>query len=161
MLKTLGSRYLTSLFDAPGNSMDAIVQQATSLISACYGYTNCSTMSETRLKVWLSKMGRGTSTPKLCTLPPTTEAFRENVLRAHHRALIWMSLHEQNFPKLDTTGYGRIENVKNRSLQPITLPDDIELAPEIILRLIRCGCHSTTPCSSHACSCHSANMKCT
>ena len=128
-----------------------------SFISMCYGQTNCSTMSETRLKVWLSKTGKGASTPKLCTLPPTTEAFRENVKRAHNQALVWLSLEAQNPPELDAMEYGWVNDDQNKSLQPVTLPDEAELAPEMVLHLIKCGCHTATPCSSHACSC----MKCT
>ena len=85
VLKTLRPGHLLNLLGAPGYSMEFVIQQATSFISASYGQTICSAMSETRLKVWLSKTGKGSSTPKLCTLPPTTEAFKENVKRAHHR----------------------------------------------------------------------------
>ena len=148
---------LTSLYCCYG----ICIQQATSFISACHGQTHCSTMSETRLKVWLSKPGKGSSTPKLYTLPPTTEAFKENVKRAHHQALVWQSLEAQNPPELNSTEYGWVKDDQNKSLQPVTLPDEVELVPEMVLRLIKCGYHSTTPCSSRACSCNSANMKCT
>ena len=50
-LKTLRSGHSLNLVGAPGHSMEYVIQQATSFISACYGQTNCSTMSETRLKV--------------------------------------------------------------------------------------------------------------
>ena len=125
-------------------------------ISACYGQTNCSTLSETRLKVWLSKTGKGSSTPKLCALP-----FKESVKRAHHQALVWQSLEAQNPPELDSTEYGWVKDGQNKSLQPVTLPDEVELVPEMVLRLIKYGCHSTTPCSSRACSYNYTNMKCT
>ena len=141
--------------------MECGIQQSTSFISACYGQTNCSTMSETRLKVWLSKTGKRSSTLKLCTLSPTTEAFKENVKRAHNQALIWLSLEAQNPPKLDAMEYGWVKDDQNKSLQPVTLPDKVKLAPEMVLHLIKCGCHTATPCSSRACSCNSANMKCT
>ena len=159
VLKTLRSGHSLNLLGARGHSMEYVIQQATSFISACYGQTNCSTISETRLKVWLSKTGKGSSTPKLCTLPPTTEAFKENVKRAHNQALVWQSLEAQNPPELDSTEYGWVNDDQNKSLQPVTLPDEVELVPEMVLRLIKCGCHSTTPCSSSACSCNYANMK--
>jgi len=161
VLKKLQSGHSLNLLGAPGHSMESVIQQATSFLSACYGQTDCSTMSETRLKVWLSQTGKGSSTPKLCTLPPTTEAFKENVKRAHYQALVWRSLEAQNPPELDSTEYGWVKDDQNKSLQPVTLPDEVQLAPEMVLRLIKCGCHSTTPCSSRACSCNSANMKCT
>ena len=154
VLKTLRSGHSFNLLGAPGHSMEYVIQQATSFISACYGQTNCSTISETRLKVWLSKTGKGSSTPKLCTLPPTTEAFKGNVKRAYHQVLVWQSLEAQNPPELDSTEYGWVNDDQNKSLQPVTLPDEVELVPEMVLRLIKCGCHSTTPCSSSACSCN-------
>ena len=41
-------------------------------------------MSETRNVSWAEKVGKGsTSTPHLNNIPPTTEAFIENVKRAH------------------------------------------------------------------------------
>ena len=135
--------------------MEYVIQQATSFISASYAQTNCSTMSETRLKVWLSKTGKGSSTLKLCTLPPTTEAFKENFKIAHHQALVWQSLEAQNPLEMDSTENGWVKDDQNKSLQHVNLPDEIELVPEMVLRLIKRGCHSTTPCSSRA------NMKCT
>ena len=161
VLKTLCSGHSLNLLGAPGHSMKYVIQQATSFISACYGHTNCSTMLETRLKVWLSKTGKGSSTPKLCTLLPTTEAFKENVKRAHNQAFAWQSLEAQNPSELDSTEYGWVNDDQNKSLQLVPLPDEVELVPEMVLRLIKCGCHSTTPCSSIACRCNYANMKCT
>ena len=142
VLKTLRSGHSLNLLGAPGHSMEYVTQQATSFIPACYGQTNCSTMSETR-----------------CTLPPTTETFKENIKRAHNQALLWQSLEAQNPPELGSTEYGWVNDDQNKSLHPVTLPDEVELVPEVVLRLIKCGCHSTTPCSSSACSCNCANMK--
>ena len=161
VLKTLRLGHSLNLLGAPGHSMEYVIQQATSIISACYGQPNCSTMSETMLKVRLSKTGKGSSTPKLCTWPPKTEAFKENVKIAHNQALVWQSLEAQNPPELDSTEYGWVNDDQNKSLQPVILPDEVELVPWMVLRLIKCGCHSTTPCSPSACSCNYANMKCT
>ncbi|KAG1677170.1 hypothetical protein GQR58_013974 [Nymphon striatum] len=131
VLKTLRSGHSLNLLGAPGHSMESVIQQATSFISACYGQTDCSTMPETRLKVWLSQTGKGSSTPKLCTLPPTTEAFKENFKRAHYQALVWRSLEAQNPPELDSTEYGWVKDDQNKSFQPVTIPDNVELAPQM------------------------------
>ena len=116
VLKTLRSGYSLNLLGATGHSMGFVIQQATSFISACYGEANCSTMSQTRLNVWLSKTGKRSSTPKLCTLPPTTEAFKDNVKRAQHQTLVWQSLEAQNPPELDSTEYGWVKDEQNKSL---------------------------------------------
>ena len=59
--------------------------------------------------------------------------------------------------ELDSAEYGWVKNEQNKSFKPVALPSELELAPDMVLRLIKCGCHSTTPCNSHACSCNSAN----
>ena len=156
VLKTLRSGHSLNLLGAPGHSMECVIQQATSFISACYGQTNCNTMSETRLKVWMSK---GSSTPKLYILPPTTEAFKETDKRANHQALLWQSLEAQNPPELDSTAYGWVKDNQNKSLQPITLPDKNLTSSRDVTTSKKIGCHSTTPWSSCACCCNSAHMK--
>ena len=40
VLKTLRSGHSLNLLGAPGHSMESVIQQATSIISACYGQTN-------------------------------------------------------------------------------------------------------------------------
>jgi len=75
-------------------------------MTACYGQ-KCDTMSNSRLTAWAAKTGKGqVSTPRLCSLPPTTEAFVENVKRAHHQASIWRSAKEEDPPELDVEKYG-------------------------------------------------------
>ena len=81
---------------AMGN-MDApfhrVIEQATAFISACCGIQNSSDMSHTRLLAWGKKNGKGhTSAPKLAALPPTKEAFLENVKRAHFQSALWRNI---------------------------------------------------------------------
>ena len=77
---------------AIGDTADeAIVpEQATSFILACYGkgFSRCTSMSEARIKMWRKKTDIG-SALKLCSLPPTTDAFTENAKRAHLQAAHW------------------------------------------------------------------------
>ena len=67
-----------------------VLKQATSFILACYGkdFSGCASMSKARIKMWRKKTGIGAAL-KLCTLPPITEAFTENVKRAHLQAAHW------------------------------------------------------------------------
>ena len=110
-----------------------------------------------RLKVWASRTGRASETPpKLCSLPPTTEAFVENVKRAHYQAIVWRSHEESNPPKLNRELFGWTKDEKRKTLRPTYLPHNTELAPKYIMRLIKCGCKSATPCS-----CTRDKLKCT
>ena len=62
----------------------SVEAQATNFICAAYGKItqSCSSMTECRVKMWHSKTGKsGASSVKLCSLPPTSDAFIENVHR--------------------------------------------------------------------------------
>ena len=78
------------------------VEQATRFILACYNHPECDSMTTTRHKIWSIKVSRTIgSAPKLQTLPPTNEAFRENIARAHLQVAIWRHASEPNPPDLN------------------------------------------------------------
>ena len=160
-VKALRSNCLLSLLGLLDSPIEAVISQATVFMSVCYGnYGYCESMSDTRFQVWATKLGKGTSS-KLCCLPPTSEAFAENVKRAHYQSVVWRSLEESNPPDIDPVVYGWKKEERTKSLQPVQLPADIALAPEFILKMIRCGCQSSLPCSTKLCRCKNASMNCT
>ena len=59
-------------------------------------------------------------------------------------------------PKLDPGKYGWIREEKSKSLQPTTVPANVELAPKNISNLIRCSCSSLNPCRTSRCGCNTA-----
>ena len=64
-------------------------------------------MSNTRLKMWKQRFAKSSTTAKfLSTLPPTTEAFTQNVLRAHLQTYIWKFSLQRNPVKPDPLDYG-------------------------------------------------------
>ena len=107
-------------------------------------------------------VGKGsTSTPHLNNLSPTTEAFIENVKRAHIQVCVWKhSLHSAP-PLIDPLNHGLIRDTNTKSLLPRALPEDVPLAPENILKLIRCSCETDTPCKTMRYRCASAKLPCT
>ena len=66
-------------------SMDEVLLEATQFVARCYGCASSESMSATRYEVWISKtsMRKLTGAPKLKSLLPTSEAFEQNVRRAH------------------------------------------------------------------------------
>ena len=142
--------------------IESVLVQATAFMSACYGQGSCKSMSETRWKVWASKTGQASSAPpKLCCLPLTNESFAENVKRAHYQVIVWRSLEDNNPPNIDLELFGWTKETKGKVLRPMSVPVTVELAPEYILRLIKYGCKSDTPCSTRACSCTRDKLDCT
>ena len=119
-------------------------------------------MSEARKMSWAAKVGKGsTSTPHLNNIIPTTEAFIENVKRAHIQACVWKhALHSAPL-LIDPLNHGLIRDTSTKSLLPRALPEDVPLAPENILKLIGCSWETDTSCKAMRCRCASAKLPCT
>ena len=81
-VRTSGVHALTYVGDT-SRILCEITAQATPFILACYGQTKCTSLTGTRQKMWANKMGQSVAgAPKLTSLPPTNEAFNENVARS-------------------------------------------------------------------------------
>ena len=143
-------------------TMEDITKQATAFMCRCYNSPCAATMTEARIKAWLIKTGRKSASklPKLCSLPPTMEAFEENIKRAHFQCAIWRKALQEP-PNLDPTEYGWSRDEDTKSLQPVMLPSSKSPAPDYILKLVCCSCASESPCSSSRCGCVAANLACT
>ena len=143
--------------------MADVMKDATALITSCYGQPKATTLSNARLNVWTTRVGKAgaTNTQDLAAMPPITEAFKENVKRAHLQTWIWKSALELNPSTLDPTAFGYMKDEATKSLIPVTTPPNVKLAPANILRLIRCNCTSDNPCKSSGCGCNKAKLACT
>ena len=136
--------------------------EATTFIAACYGSKERKNMTAVRFEIWSQKMAhkRITAAPSLKTLPPTTEAFEEHVIRAHVQAAIWRSALETDPPAFEHNR-GWTTDGSSNGLVPVPLPPDVRPAPDDVLKMIRCGCSSARPCDTSRCSCSAARLSCT
>ena len=139
-----------------------MIDEATAFILACYHLSGRMTLTEARVDAWKTKMRKtALEPPKLCSLPPTTPAFRENALRAHYQLAVWRDALHQSPPSLTATdhGWSRVEGHAN--ITPTIVPLGTPLAPMELLKVIKCGCDSNKPCSTNRCGCKAHVMKCT
>ena len=123
----------------PKTSLDDVMKESTHFIGACYGH-KCDpsdTMSSIRYKVWVARTGRNGASilPKLKSLPPTVEAFRENVKRAHFQGCIWKAALYQDPPELDPLEFGWASEGPSGAYCPVSLPSKVEVAPSDQLQL--------------------------
>ena len=135
-------------------SMDSAMSQAVAFMSAAYGKVveSCKSMTECRLQLWKLKTGKsGATSPKLCTLPPTNEAFSEKVKRCHLQVAIWKSPIDGSPPAIVPSAYGW-EPDHQGVMIPRTVPTGTDLAPQYILKMIRCNC-KRWGCHTASCSC--------
>jgi len=108
-------------------------------------------MSKVRGEIWSRRMGKKSDEgSRAKSLPPSKEAFEENVKRAHIQTAIWKSAPNSEPPALDPVQFGweRDENSKSRCLIPVTLQPNVSVAPPEVLVMIRCACATIIPCST-------------
>jgi len=147
----------------PNGDIEDITAAATVFAAKCYGSSVQGTMSDVRFDMWKKTTAKKklTAKPKLKALPPTTEAFKENVKRAHIQACVWNSVLSEDPPDMDPCNFGWSKDEPTKSLVPVSVPDDVEPAPPEILQVIRCGCSTDQPCSTGRCKCTRAQLTCT
>ena len=91
----------------PPDQYHQLIDEARAFILACYNNRECRTLNEARVNTWNKKTCRKTlEPPKLCSLPPTDNAFRENALRAHLAAAIMREAVNPDPPALTPTDHG-------------------------------------------------------
>ena len=90
-------------------------------------------------------------------LPPTESAAYFHGLRVHLQTITWKTLDEESLLLAEDWGWKKVAD----ELQPIQV--DIEVAPEKLLKAVRCKCKSTSKnqCLSNLCSCRKHGIKCT
>ena len=142
--------------------VEEALEQSTSFMLSCYGHLECSSLTDARQKIWSRKVSHSIgAAPKLQSLSPTNEAFTEKVARAHLQVAIWKQTLEFNPSNVDPLTHGWTRHDGSTSLTPTTIPDNVPLAPDDILKMIKCSCDSATPGNSRRCGCQNANMACT
>lgn len=153
-----GKKHLNTLGITTEND-DSVILQSVAFIASCYGHQNESNMTALRYLVWIGKMAnhRLNSAPELRVLPPTSEAFKQHVFRAHFQAAIWRSALQPDPPALSPLQYGWMKSPTANMLEPIPLPSSVSVAPDYVLKMIKCGCDS---CSTARCSCRTAHVSC-
>ena len=115
-------------------------KEATQFMVSCYGKKGAQSLTECRQQMWAQKTAKiGAGAPKLATLPPTTEAFHQNVLRAHLTVANWLRALEKDPSDLNPVDYGWHRDDVNKMLLPCTVGDEI-------MKLMQCGCKAATPC---------------
>ena len=94
------------ILDAVGDvaaDISTAIDQATLLISDCYGFQLIS-VTDCKIQSWIQKTSKAMkSVPPLKELPPTDEAFQENVKHAVFQSMIWYSTMNSDPPYVDLT----------------------------------------------------------
>lgn len=158
-IKTLKSGLTLRKLGCQEELIADIIAEATKFVASCYGFPRETDMTTLRYKVWTAKMGNHklNTAPELRVLPPTSETFKEHVLRSHLQAAIWRSYIDANPPQMDPTHYGWTPDVNTQTLVPVAMPPAVSPAPVDVLKMIKCGCSS---CATARCSCSAAHLSC-
>ena len=113
----------------PSANLEDVLCESTAFVAACYGQ-KCEareTMTNVHYKVWVSKTGRKGACllPKLKAIPPTLEAFKENIKRAHFQACIGKAALAEEPPNFDPLKFGWVKDDLAKSHCTVPLPQDL------------------------------------
>ena len=100
--------------------------------------------------------------PPLEKLPPTDDSFREHVKRAMFQLRIWLDADKaQPTQTIDPLDWGW--HTVDSYLIPTTTPEGTPIAPDSVLKIIRCNCKSVNDrCGDKSrCSCATNSLPCT
>ena len=116
---------------------------ATKFLLTCHGQTKSNTLTDARKHAWKSKVIRNNNVaPKLESLPPTEEAFEENVKRDHLQAGLWRNALCENPPSINMLDFGWEKDMSSPWLLPSTIKKSFHLIPDCIAKIMKCGCTS-------------------
>ena len=131
-----------------GDLDDSTVRSVEKFICRIYSVTDAENCNEARATLFSR-----CRSPE--ALPPTSDAARWHIRRAHFQAMVWKQAHvtHPTLPLPETMGWtklnGKLE-AKLMSLAPV---------PESCDEMVNCGCKSG--CKSKKCSCRSVGLPCT
>ena len=147
-----GVHSLSSIGDTNCTLSD-IMSQATPYILACYGQTKCMAMTEARQKMWAKKVSRSiASAPMLSSLHPMTESFAQNAARAHLQVTVWRN-------SMEPRDFGWTQ-VAGKEMYPTPISDGVALAPDALLKVVKCCCGGEIQCRTKRCGCRQSNLIC-
>ena len=119
------------------------------------------TMTEARQKMWAKKVSRSVaSAPKLSLLPPTTESFAQNAPRAHLQVAVWRNALEPNPPQMEPKDFGWTQVVAGKEMYPTPISGGVALAPDALLKVVKCGYSGEIKCRTKRCGYRQSNLAC-
>lgn len=122
-----------------------------------YGCSLNISLNELRYKKYMQSLASSNVVVKPQTLPPTEDSAYYHNLRAHLQTINWLTLSNRS---LDPILWGWEVDRVTLKYTPITSRQPV--APENLLKFIRCKCKSSSknPCKSNNCTCRKNGLKC-
>ena len=143
---------LSTIMHRTDASAEEIGQAGITIFEICYGSKTGESLCKLRYRKYIDMCTKGDVQPE--RMPPTDRSAYFHALRVHHQVLIWHTMSEHD---LDPQNWGW--HMTGNELFPIK--NDKEIAPERLLKVIRCNCKSLRNlCGSNACSCRKFGIKC-
>jgi len=134
---------------------EEVMSAGLSLLSCMYGGKATDNLNSLRYTSYYHLTTSSNCAVSPERLPPTRNAAKFHIFRAHLQALQWMTLMSTTAEPTDWDW-----KLCNGKFMPITT--DSPVAPDNILNVVRCKCRVSTrrPCSSMLCSCRKHGLEC-
>jgi len=140
---------------SPHATQREVISAGLSLLSCIYGGKPSDSLNYLRYASYYQLTTSSTSVVRPERLPPTVNAAKFHVLRAHLQTLQWKTLMST---EASPTDWGW--KLHDGHLIPVAT--DASVAPDNILNVVRCKCHfsSRKPCNTMLCSCRKHGLEC-
>lgn len=154
VMKSQATEELTNVIGAPDASCGDVLRAGLELLNFIYGGRFGEKLNRLRYLKYMNMLASSMS-PKSDRLPPTENAAKYHIFRAHFQVAYWKSL---GSTCLNAEEWGW--SVVNGLYMPVA--SDLPPAPDKLLKVIHCKCQMLTgrACSTRVCTCRKHGLPC-
>ena len=120
--------------------------------------TTCTSLNEARVQMWQNKMRRNTQT--VCSSPDWGSVSTECSASTSCSCCL-EGLCERTYPIPDTSRTWVVPSRRQTISPSCCSPCKHTLDPAELLKVLKCGCCSNTPCNTRRCTCKANGLDCT
>lgn len=152
-LKSENFKRQADVFASSHSSHEEVAEAGEKVIVSLYGGREGDTLDELRYVKYMQKVSTASKSTQPNVLPPTASAARYHSYRTYFQVQSWMCLND-NIEEKDPQQWGWEKQ------QEMLLPmfTDKAVAPEELLKVVRCNCKSG--CGTAMCSCRKHGLVC-
>ncbi|XP_057305193.1 uncharacterized protein LOC130642126 [Hydractinia symbiolongicarpus] len=155
-LSSIGNKVAFSVMgDVWADNRD-VEEAAIKAFQIIYGGNDLTDLCKLRYRKYLDMCWKGKIDPE--KMPPTESAAILHGFRVHLQIMNWKILEEEELKQIDPSKWGW--KIENSQMMPIKT--DKQVAPDSLLKIIKCNCKATSksPCSTNLCSCRKHGLSC-
>eukprot|EP00745_Piridium_sociabile_P030469 TRINITY_DN50548_c0_g2_i3.p1 TRINITY_DN50548_c0_g2~~TRINITY_DN50548_c0_g2_i3.p1 ORF type:complete len:545 (+),score=119.14 TRINITY_DN50548_c0_g2_i3:414-2048(+) len=153
LLQSASFQKQACVFITPNNNQEQIAAAGETALTVLYGGKDTDSLDKLRHVRYMQKIATSVVSLHPKKLPPTSSAAKFHSMRTYFQVQEWLHL-SQDSCHLEPQDWGW--EVQNGVMFPVL--NDIDVAPEALLHVVRCNC--VTECQTARCTCRKHGLVC-